>query len=315
MNTETTMEAPASVLTEIKALSVPDMAVMNRSADSALRMAKSFVITSEDDYQLAGEELQSIKGRIKKMEAARTSITGPMNKALQAINDLFRGPMATLTAAETGLKGSMLSYYDEQQRKAAEVRRLAEAAAAAERARLAEEARQVELAAAAERKRIEDAAAAQAAAAKAEQDRLNNEAAAEAAKGNAAAAEEARRKSEAARQQAELQAQQAQQAQQDLTEATNTASAALRMESSVVSASVTHINSAKAEGISTKATVEYEVTNLLSLVQHIAANPALINLVAADSVKLRAYVRGLGLNTNLPGVRVYQKRSMSAKAA
>lgn len=315
MNTETTMETPTSVLTEIKALSVPDMAVMNKSAASALRMAQSFVITSEDDYQLAGEELQSIKGRINKMEATRTSITGPMNKALTAINDLFRSPMATLKSAESAVKTSMLTYYDEQQRKAAEARRLAEAAAAAERARLAEEARQAELAAAAERKRIEDAAAAVAAAARAEQDRLNQAAAAAAAAGNAAAAEEARRKAEATRQQAELQAQQAQQAQQEVAENVNAVTAALRMESSVTSASVTHINSAKAEGTSVKGTVEYEVTSLFSLVQHIAANPSLINLVTADSVKLRAYVRGLGLNTNLPGVRVYQKRSMSAKAA
>jgi hypothetical protein len=66
---------------------------------------------------------------------------------------------------------------------------------------------------------------------------------------------------------------------------------------------VTSINTAKATGTSIKTAVDYEVTSLISLVRHIADNPVLINLVMKDSVKLRAYVRGLGLNTNLPGVR------------
>jgi uncharacterized membrane protein YqiK len=316
VNTETTTQAaPASVLTEIQALNVPDMAIMERGAASALRMAESFVITSEDDYQLAGEELQSIKARINKMEATRTGITGPMNKALKAINDLFRSPMEVLKNAESVIKASMLTYYDEQERKAAEIRRQAEIAAEAERQRVAEAARQVELAAAAERKAIADKAAAVAAAAQAEQNRLAQEAAAAAAAGNQAAAEEARRAAEVSRQQAELEAAQAKERDDEAANRSAESAAALRYEAAVISAPVTHINSSKAAGISTKATVDYEVVNLLALVQHIAANPALINLVIEDSVKLRAYVRGLGMNTALPGVRVFQKRSMSARAA
>lgn len=314
MNTETTMEAP-SVLTEVKALSLPDMSIMSRGADSALRMAKSFLIATEDDYQLAGEELQSIKTRINKMEAARTSITGPMNKALTAINDLFRGPMATLKSAESEVKGSMLVYFDEQERKAAEVRRLAEEAAEAERQRVAEAARQVELAAAAERKAIADAAAKVAAAALVEQNRLAQIAADAAAAGNQAAADEANRIAEASRQQAELEAQQARQRDAEAADRASESAAALRTEVSVISAPVTHISTAKAAGTSVKASVDYEVTDLLKLVKHIADNPALISLVMEDSVKMRAYVRGLGMNTALPGVRVFQKRSMSARAA
>lgn len=315
MTTDTpTMEAPG-VLTEIKALSIPDMALMTRSAASSLRMAESFVITTAVDYELAGEELATVKARINKLEETRTGITGPMNKALKAINDLFRGPMDTLKMAETRIKASMIAYYDEQQRIAAEERRKAEALAEAERQRLAEEARKVEAAAAAERQRIADEAAAVAAKAKAEQDRLAKEAADAAAAGNQAAAAEAQRQAEAARVQAELEAQQAQQRDQEAQTRANESAAALRVATSVISAPVTHIESAKASGTSVRGTVEFEVTSLLSLVQHIAANPALINLVSADSVKLRAYVRGLGLNTNLPGVRVYEKRSMSARAA
>ena len=86
------------------------------------------------------------------------------------------------------------------------------------------------------------------------------------------------------------------------------------MEQSIISASVTNIDT-KATGTSVKGTVDFEVTSMISLVKYIAQNPNLISLVVADNVKLRAYVRGLGINTELPGVRVFQKRTMSARAA
>lgn len=315
MNTDTpTMEAP-SVLTEVKALSVPDMAVMTRSADSALRMAQTFVIANEDDYQLAGDELAAVKGRINKLEATRTGITGPMNKALDAINALFKGPMGVLKSAEASLKTSMLTYHEEQERKAAEARRVAAAAAEAERQRIAEEARKVEQAAAAERQRIAAEAARVAAASKAEQDRLAQEAAAAAAAGNGAAAAEAERAAAASRLQADLDAQQAKQRDQEAEQRASEFAAAMRHQMAVTSAAVTSIDTAKAKGTSVKVTVDYEVTSLISLVKHISENPALISLVMEDSVKLRAYVRSMGLNANLPGVRVFSKNTMSAKAA
>lgn len=304
-----------SVLTEVQALSLPDMAVMTRSASSALRMAQTFVITSEDDYQLAGEELQTVKAKIKGMEATRVGITGPMNKALSAINDLFRGPMETLKSAETGLKGSMLAYYTEQERIATEVRRVAEAAAAAERQRLAEEARKIEQAAAEERQRLAQAAAAVAAAAQAEQDRLAAEAAKAAAEGNAAAAEAANKAAEASREKAQMEAKQARERDEEAANTAYESASAIRHELAVTSAAVTHIDSAKAAGTSVRVAVDFEVKNLLALVQHVAKNPELISLLVADSVKLRGYVKGLGMNTNLPGVHVFQKRSMSARAA
>ncbi len=307
-------DAPA-LMTEVKALNLPDLATMNRSADSALRMAKSFVIQNDDDYALATEELQSVKARINKLEDTRTGITGPMNKALKAINDLFRSPMENLKAAEVAIKASMLTYYSEKERKAAEERRIAELAAEMERQRIAEAARQVELAAAAERQRIADAAAKVAAAAKAEQDRLAQEAAAAAAAGNAAAAAEAERAAAASRLQAQLDAQQAKERDTEAQTRAAEHSAALRMESSVVSAAVATTAPATAKGASVRGTVDFEVTSLISLVKHIAEHPDLIGLVNVDTVRLRAYVRGLGINANLPGVRVAQKQTMSVRAA
>lgn len=304
-----------SPLTEIKALTLPDVALMTRGADSALRMANNFVITTDDDYNLAGEELQAVKAKLKRMEETRTSITGPMNKALDAINALFRGPRTALEAAEKAIKGNMLTYHNEKERIAAEARQAQEAAAAAERARLAEEARQVEQRAAAERKRIADEAAAAESARKQEQERLAAEAEKAAAAGNAAAAEEAARKIEASRLQSTLEAQQAEQRQQEANARANEEAASIIAATAAASAPVTSIASVRAKGASVKVTVDFEVTNLLSLVQHIATHPELINLVTEDSIKLRAYVRGLGVNAKLPGVRVFEKQSMSSRAA
>lgn len=313
MTTETI--TPTSPLSEIKELTLPDVALMNRGADSALRMAQNFVIATDDDYALAGEELQNVKARLKRLEETRTGITGPMNKALDAINALFRGPRTVLESAEQAIKSNMLVYHNEQERKAAEARRIQEEAAAAERARLAEEARQIELRAAAERKRIADEAAAAERVRQEEQARLAAEAAKAAAAGNQAAADEAARQVEASQLQSILAAQQAEQKQQEANAIANEQAASIIVAAAAASAPVTSITSVKAKGASVKTTVDYEVTNLLSLVQHIASHPELINLVTEDGIKLRAYVRGLGVNAKLPGVRVFEKQSMASRAA
>lgn len=67
------------------------------------------------------------------------------------------------------------------------------------------------------------------------------------------------------------------------------------------------------KGISTSTTVEFEVVDLLALVQHVAQRPELLALLAVDSVKLRAQVRATGMATNLPGVRVFEKQTLAAR--
>lgn len=72
---------------------------------------------------------------------------------------------------------------------------------------------------------------------------------------------------------------------------------------------------AKVKGISTTTRLTFEVTDLLALVKHVAEHPELIGLLQADEVRLRAYVKGLGVACNLPGVRVDVGKSLSARAA
>lgn len=220
----------------------PTAAALARGADSALALVESFEVVDDESFALGGEELQAIKRKAATLEDQRKAITKPMDDAKKAVMDLFRGPVDLLTKAEGILKGKLLGYQQEQQRKAAEARRIAEQAAEAERQRLAEEAKKLE------------------------------------AEGRAGEATVQRAIAEM-----------------------------------VVAQPVTTVAAApKVAGLATRTTVEFEVVDKLALVQHIAKHPELLNLVVEDSTRLRAYVRGLGLDCQLPGVKVFEKASLAA---
>lgn len=260
-----------NILAPIAALALPDAAALGTRAQGALAFIESFEIKTTEDYGLAAEELQAIKARSKKLEEQRTAITKPINTALHAINDLFRGPSDLLAKAEGIVKTKMLAWDQERQRIAAEARAQAEAAAEAERKRLADES--------AARQREAEAQARAAADAK--------------AAGDAQAAAIA--SANALRAQAEAQA-----------AATN---------AQLVVAPMTVSTPKPIKGISTAKKVDFEVISLHELVKHVAAHPELLSLIAADTVKLRAYVRGLGTACALPGVRVFEQSVMSARTA
>ncbi len=139
-----------NILAPLAAIETPNAAVMNTRAQSALAMVQSMVIDSSETYELAADELKAIKAKAKTIEEQRVSITGPINKALKAVNDLFRAPGEYLEQAEKIIKGKMLAYTTEQQRIADEERRRAEAVIKAEQDRLAREAAELEKAAKAE---------------------------------------------------------------------------------------------------------------------------------------------------------------------
>lgn len=118
-------------------------------AKSHMSSATGIIIDSPELLEMAGEDLRQIKALAKEVEEKRTAITGPLNKAVKAVNDLFRAPTEYLEAAEKSLKAAILTYTTEQERIAAEARRLAEQQARAERDRLTAEAAQKEAALAA----------------------------------------------------------------------------------------------------------------------------------------------------------------------
>lgn len=260
-----------SILAPVAALSLPDQAGLSARAQSALTFVQSMEITSVETYGFAADELRAIKVRANRLEDQRTAITGPINKALKAVNDLFRAPAEFLAQGERVLKSKMLAWDQEQERLAAIERRRAEEVAAIER------------------KRLEDEAAAR----QAEADKQAEIARKAQAAGDAQAAALA----QAAADRANSQSQEA----------------AVTAQLVVAAPAVVAIE--KTKGISTSKKVDFEIVDLHALVKHVAANPQLLQLVMADGVKLRAYVKGLGTACALPGVRVFEERVMSARAA
>jgi len=261
-----------NLLAPIAALTLPDSSAMTQRARGALDFIESFRITNAEDYGLAADELKAIKAKATKIEEQRTSLTGPLNKVLKGINDLFRGPGDLLAQGERILKSKMLAWDQEQERIAAEERRRAEEAARVERMRIEAEA--------------------------AERQRIANEQAAAAAAATKAGDEQAAQVAQAAADRSAAEAQ--------------TLALTSQM---VVAAPVVTLEKPAAKGISTSKKIDFEVIDLHALVKHIAAHPELLSLVVADSVRLRAYVRGLGTACQLPGVRVFEERVMSARAA
>ncbi|PUE21834.1 hypothetical protein B9Z43_01230 [Limnohabitans sp. MMS-10A-192] len=146
--------------------------VLATSAQKALADATDYVIDSPTMFELASDDLKRVKALQKEVEEKRTSITGPLNQAVKAVNDLFRAPKEYLDKAEATLKRSMVAYTSEQERLAAAARAQAEAEARAERERLAQQEREAQEAARRAEAEAQAAAAAgdQAAAAKAIQE-------------------------------------------------------------------------------------------------------------------------------------------------
>jgi membrane protein involved in colicin uptake len=255
-------------------------------AQAALDSALDLVIDSPTMYELAGDELRNLKSLQKLVEEKRTAITGPLNQALKATNDLFRAPKEYLEKAEAACKRSMITYTTEVERRAAEARRIAEEEARRERDRLAAEQR--------EQERIAREAAEAAA-------RAQREAQEAAARGDAEAAARAQ---EEARQQ---------------TEAANSAQAdaqATAMTAEVVSIAPSVAPPAKVSGISGRVNYTAQVDDFMALVRAVAEGKAPVECICANEKFLGAQARAFKKAGALyPGVTAVAERGISARAA
>lgn len=323
MNTETLDRPQAdatdspddNILTPVKALQLPDTIAANRTASNAVRMADSFVIATAEDFTMAADELASIKGKWNKLESQRTAITGPMNTALAAINNLFRGPMTMLKSAENTLKGSMLTYTEEQEKIAAAAKKKRDEEAAAAQKLLDDAAREVEQKAAKERQRIADEAATTARENAERLEKLEQEAIAAGQSGDATQLEAIEEQIGTLVESGDLASRQAREQAAEIDERAMVEASNLRTASHQTTSMVsTYSAPVKTAGVSKSVTWDYELLDMAKLVKHIAENPALASLLMLDSTKTRAYVRSLGENANLPGVRVFSKGTISSRA-
>ena len=254
-----------NVLAPLAGINAPDGAQLTARASAALEMVKAMEIDSQETYELAADELKSIKAKAKSLEDQRTAITKPINDALRGINALFKGPTDFLTQAEKVIKVKMLDFTTAQERLAAEERRRAEAAVRAEQERLAKEAS------------AREAAAAEEAAKLIEQG--DDEAAAEV------------------------------QAQAAIEAATLSATAA------VMTAPVAAPAVAKVAGVSTRSVWKAECTDKAALVAFIATNPTFLNLLDVNASALNQLAKAMKETLQLPGVRVFEEKSLASGRA
>lgn len=109
-------------------------------ADGAIASLSEFIIDSPTMFEIAGEELRNVKAQQKEVEAARVSITKPLNDALRNTNAVFGKAAAKWDQAETVIKRAMLKYQDEQDALAREAQAAADKAAQVQRLTLMAEA-------------------------------------------------------------------------------------------------------------------------------------------------------------------------------
>lgn len=258
-----------------------DAVVLAGKAQRALKNAQSLVIDSLNMYQLASADLMAVKALAKDVESKRTAITGPLNQAVKAVNDLFRAPKEYLESAEIALKGALITYDREQKRKADEIRREAERKAREERERIEAEARE------AARKAHEEA------------DRIAAEAAAAAAAGDATKA-------------AELE-----QAAISTAEAGAVEARSIALTAELVTAAPVPLASAapKVSGLSTRKNWKARCVDKMALIKFVANNPAFLNLLDVNQSALNQMAKAQKEAMQIGGVEAYPDDVMSARAA
>lgn len=121
--------------TDVVTIERPDQEALMRQANAVYDVAAEFVIDGPETYQVAADELRDIKARISRLDEQRKSITKPLDDAKKAVMALFNPVIDRLTEAEKSVKGAILTYQDEQERKRKEEQARLEAAARAERER------------------------------------------------------------------------------------------------------------------------------------------------------------------------------------
>lgn len=119
----------------------PKAVALAQDAEATLTLAKEYVIDGPEMYQLAADELKTIKGKAKELDELRKSMTRPLDDAKKRIMEFFNKPLQFLTDAEGLIKRSMLTYDREQERIRKEEEERLRALARAEQERLEEEAR------------------------------------------------------------------------------------------------------------------------------------------------------------------------------
>ncbi|MEM4986298.1 hypothetical protein V8G57_02745 [Collimonas sp. H4R21] len=276
---------------------LPQKAALEKVADSVNAVANSITINSPAMYEIAVEELTDLQRKVDDLNEQRFKITRPMDASKKEVMDLFRGPIERCEAAIVFLKKLMLDYVTAEKKRAAEAQRIADEQARQERFRLENEARDQQ--AAAEQKVREAQAAAEKAAAA-------TKAAEEAtAAGDIAAANKASAEALAANQ-----VQAAAHADAQVAHARVTLNQTI---ASVMTAPIVASAAPKIAGVSTSERWTAEVTDLLTLVKFVAANPQYITFLQANMTPIKQMATSLKANMKIDGVRAFPQAGITAR--
>jgi hypothetical protein len=240
-------------------------------------LAQNYTIGTAHEYEAAAEDLTDIKSLRKSLDEERKAAGKPLRDELETINEHYRNPLIFLDQAEDILSSAILKYRREQEERAREAQRQAEAAA---RAAAEKAAREV-----AERE----------AAARAEAEARRREAAAAAEAGHAEAAA-------------------ALKAQAEHVEAIGKAEAAAladiaQQTIAVPAPTQTYIPAVK--GMSARSKWKARVRDKAKFLAFVAANPAFHNLADANDSALNALAAAQREGFQLPGCEAYQEDSLT----
>jgi len=125
---------------ETVTVATPDAVLLVKDAEGILVLAQGYAIDSVQMFELAADELKSIKAKAKDLDDRRKAITKPLDEAKARVMDLFRRPLELLGQAEALLKRAMLGFQQAQEQKRREAEAEARRVAAAEQERLRKEA-------------------------------------------------------------------------------------------------------------------------------------------------------------------------------
>ncbi|WP_211441451.1 hypothetical protein [Collimonas humicola] len=276
---------------------LPQKAALEKVADSVNAVANSITINSPAMYEIAVEELTELQRKVDDLTEQRFKITRPMDASKKEVMDLFRGPIERCEAGIAFLKKLMLDYVTAEKKRAAESQRIADEQARQERLRLEKEARDQQ--AAADQKVREAQAAAEKAAAAT---KVAEEAT---AAGDTEAANKASAEALAA-----TQMQAAAQADAEVAHARVTLNQTI---ASVMTAPVVASAAPKIAGVSTSERWTAEVTDLLTLVKYVAANPQYITFLQANMTPIKQMATSLKANMKIDGVRAFPQAGITAR--
>jgi flagellar biosynthesis/type III secretory pathway protein FliH len=158
-NTQAT-EVADELVAEVAAVAktrVPAEAPNASMAQRYLRLAQSTTITTDEEYQLAGDTLGKITDRMRAMEDERVELVKPLNDVVRKLNARFMPHINMLDEAKKLLGRTMGAYSAAVAKKAEEARLAAERAAAEQRAAAQREADAKREAAEAEARKLAEA--------------------------------------------------------------------------------------------------------------------------------------------------------------